>query len=222
MINGIHRFEYAGDLVHTSGAGVVMEFDIDPATVVKSNQIVTLAVGKVVPATDLTKAILGWAAEPHDGATDERQKGNRIRVYCSPSAVFKCKPHTLLTAASGSETTFVDASLNGLGDDALNGGYLKVVSSEALEKAKGGVLGITDFTAETGTITGDFPGGVSADDTAILIPPVGKTIFGTTPDGTNLDLKVGGKSALIIVKVDKDTEEVYVSPRLHVFASVIS
>jgi hypothetical protein len=219
LVNSPHNFEYAGDLCHVSGPGVVREFDIAANTVVDPGEMVTLLAGKVVNVTDMTKAVLGIAAEPHDGVTDDRQKGTKIKVYCSPTAMFKCRPNVVAVADSGSATTFVDATLNALPDDVIIGGYLKIVSSAALTKTAGALIEITDFTGATGTVTGVFTGGVTAGDKAIVLPPVGAYCFNLTSDGLNLDLTSDSKTALRIVKVDKDTEEVYVAARLHVFGN---
>jgi hypothetical protein len=221
MLMGTHGFEYAGDLVHVSGPGMVMEFDIAADTVIESGEIVALSAGKVVAVSDMTKPILGMAAEPHDGTTDDRQKGTKIKVYCSPTAVFKCRPNVKVVADSGSATTLVDATFGSIANDVFNGGYLKLKKTSTVTvKPIDGLLPITDFTTTTGTFSGVFTGGFAAGDEAVLLPPVGAYAFALDSDGTNLDFTTGAKTILKVVKVDAKTEEVYVSPRIHEFANV--
>jgi hypothetical protein len=216
---GANKFTYAYDL---SGATVPMirSFPIAAATAIEFGEMVKLAGGFVVAVGDQDQddPYLGIAAESHDGSTET---GTTIRVYCSPTAVFKCKPNVVSTADSGSDTTWVDGELvagAGYADDLLNGGYLKLSEKavgSTLTDVVGKLYAITDFAVATGTCTGVFAGNVSAGDKAVILPPVGSKGWDLNSDGTNLDLKANGGESIIIVDVDTDTEVVYFKLRLH-------
>jgi hypothetical protein len=216
---GANKFTYAYDL---SGATVPMirSFPIAAATAIEFGEMVKLAGGFVVAVGDADQddPYLGIAAESHDGSTET---GTTIRVYCSPTAVFKCKPNVVSTADSGNGTTWVDGELvagAGYADDLLNGGYLKLSEkavASTLTDVVGKLYAITDFAVATGTCTGVFAGNVSAGDKAVILPPVGSKGWDLNSDGTNLDLKANGGESIIIVDVDTDTEVVYFKLRLH-------
>jgi hypothetical protein len=218
---GAKKFTYAYDL---SGSTVPMirSFPIAAATAIEEGELVKLSGGFIaaVGDTDQDDPYLGIAAEPHDGSSDG-QKGTTIRVYCSPTAVFKCKPNVVSTADSGNGTTWVDGELvagAGYADDLLNGGYLKLsekVAGSTLTDVVGKLYAITDFAVATGTCTGVFTGNVSAGDKAVILPPIGSKGWDLNSDGTNIDLKANGGESIVIVDVDTDTEEVYFKLRLH-------
>jgi hypothetical protein len=219
---GASKLTYAYDL---SGATVPMirSFPIAAATAIELGEMVKLSGGFVVAVGDQDSddPYLGIAAEPHDGSTEV---GTKIRVYCSPTAVFKCKPHVVSTADSGNGTTWVDGELvaaAGYADDLLNGGNLKLYEKAAASTLTDGLrklYAITDFAVATGTCTGVFGGDVVAGDKAIILPPVGSKGWDLNSDGTNLDLKANGGESIIIVDVDTATEEVYCKLRLHQFS----
>jgi hypothetical protein len=216
---GASKLTYAYDL---SGATVPMirSFPIAAATAIEFGEMVKLAGGFVVAVGDQDQddPYLGIAAESHNGSTET---GTTIRVYCSPTAVFKCKPNVVSTADSGNGTTWVDGELvagAGYADDLLNGGYLKLSEkavASTLTDVVGKLYAITDFAVATGTCTGIFAGNVSAGDKAVILPPVGSKGWDLNSDGTNLDLKANGGESIIIVDVDTDTEVVYFKLRLH-------
>jgi hypothetical protein len=220
---GASKLTYAYDL---SGATVPMirSFPIAAATAIELGEMVKLSGGFIVAVGDQDSddPYLGIAAEPHDGASDG-QTGLKIRVYCSPTAVYKCKPGTVSTADSGDGTTWVDGELiaaAGYSDDLLNGGYLKLsekAAASTLTDGLGKVYAISDFAVATGTCTGVFAGNVAAGDKAIILPPVGSLGWDLNSDGTNLDMKANGGESIIIVDVDTETEEVYCKLRLHQF-----
>jgi hypothetical protein len=220
---GASKLTYAYDL---SGATVPMirSFPIAANTAIELGEMVKLSGGFIVAVGDQDSddPYLGIAAEPHDGASDG-QTGLKIRVYCSPTAVYKCKPGTVSTADSGDGTTWVDGELiaaAGYSDDLLNGGYLKLsekAAASTLTDGLGKVYAISDFAVATGTCTGVFAGNVAAGDKAIILPPVGSLGWDLNSDGTNLDMKANGGESIIIVDVDTETEEVYCKLRLHQF-----
>jgi hypothetical protein len=221
------RFEYAYDL-SGSQTPMIRSFPIATNTAIEIGEMVKLVEGKVVAIGDADQddPYLGIAAEAHDGAS-EGQKGLTIRVYCSPSAVFKCTPNVISTADSGNGTTWVDGELvagAGFADDVLNGGWLKLSTKAAgstLTDPIGKVYEITDFAVATGTCTGVFAGNVSAGDKAVMLPPIGSKTFDFNSDGTNLDFKAAGGESVVIVDVDTDTEEVFFKLRLHQFGDHI-
>jgi hypothetical protein len=218
------RIQYAYDLTGVLQP-VRRRFPIATNTAIEMGEVVKLSAGKVVAVgdTDQDDPYLGVAAEAHDGAS-EGETGTTIMVYCSPTAVFKCKPGILSTADSGNTTTWVDAELAtaasaGFADDGWNGGYLKLKSTTALTVGIDKPIEITDFAVATGTFTGTFTGGVTAGDTALLLPPVGSKGWDLNTDGTNLNTKANGGESIMIVDVDTDQEWVYFILRLHQFGN---
>jgi hypothetical protein len=219
------RFEYAYDLTGAQ-TPMIRSFPIATGTVIEIGEMVKLVEGKVVAIGDADQddPYLGLAAEPHDGASDG-QKGLTIKVYCSPTAVFKCTPNVISTADSGNGTTWVDGELvagAGYADDLLNGGFLKLqtkAGASTLTDPIGKLYAITDFAVATGTCTGVFVGNVSANDKAVILPPVGSKGWDFNSDGTNLDLKAAGGESVVIVDVDTDTEEIFFKLRLHTFGA---
>jgi hypothetical protein len=221
------RFEYAYDL---SGAQTPMirSFAIATGTVIELGEMVKLVEGKVVAIGDADQddPYLGLSAEPHDGAS-AGQTGLTIKVFCSPTAVFKCTPNVISTADSGNGTTWVDGELvagAGYADDLLNGGFLKLKEkavASTLTDAIGKLYAITDFTVAAGTCVGVFGGNVSANDKAVILPPVGSKGWDFNAAGINLDLKANGGESVIIVDVDTKTEEIFFKLRLHTFGAHI-
>lgn len=222
---GAKKIEYAYDM-SGNAAPIIRSFPIASNTAIELGEVVKLSGGFVVAVGDVDQddPYLGIAAQPHDGTSDG-QTGTTIQVYCSPTAVFKCKPNIISTADSGTATTWVDGELiasAGYANDLLNGGYLKLYEKAAastLTDAIGKLYAITDFAVATGTCTGVFSGGVSAGDKAIILPPVGSKGWDLNADGTNLNLKANGGESIIIVDVDTVTEEVYWMLRLHQFGN---
>ena len=202
---------------------IILEFPIAAATAVIKGAVVKLTAGLVVLAgADETGAILGVAAEDHTGAADiqnPRSNGTVIEVYCSPTAVFGCKPNLVLTATSGSSTTFAATALGTYADDDWNQGTLVLKTKAAastLTDPVGTVYDITGFTAATDLFTGVFPGGVVAGDKMLLLPPrlLAKGSFtATTIDNINYLVATG--TAQKVVDVDVAQELVYWMPTLH-------
>lgn len=214
-------FEYAFDL---SGCTfpVIKEFPIATDTNVSLGEVVALSAGKVAEVdSDQDDPILGIAAENHDGSTAGRQKGLVIKVYCSPTAVFKVKAPDVV-ADSGNATTLVDASYGTVGNDEMNGGQLKLVSRGAnstLTLAPGTIVPITDFATSTGTFTGVFTGNTTAGDTYKLFPPVGSHSWDLDAAATAIDWNTTGGEAVQIVGVDTVNDWIYFKFRLHEFGA---
>lgn len=228
------KISYAYDLSGIDYA-VEREFDIASSTVIEKGEVVrmNLATGYVVAVgdTDQDDPYLGVAAEAHTGVADTmnpRLNGTRIKVWCSPTAVFKCKPGIVSTADSGTSTNWVDGELvagAGFADDDFSGAYLKIcekATASTLTIPLGTILRVADFTVAAGTIiceSGALVGAASAGDKAILFPPEVSKGWDLNSDGTNLDLKAKGGESIEIVQIDPEMEYVYFKFRLHQFAS---
>jgi hypothetical protein len=216
-------FTYAYDL---SGCAypVIKEFPIATSTNVSAGEMVGLSAGLVVELdADQDDPILGVAAENHDGSSTG-QTGTTIKVYCSPSAVFKTKAPSAV-ADSGNATTLVDASYGTAGNDEFNGGLMKLTAKgtgSTLTLPIGTVVAITDFTTSSGTFTGAFTGGTTAGDTYTLFPPVGAHSFDLDAAATDMDLNSTGGEAVIIVENDTDNGFIFVKIRLHEFGAGVA
>jgi hypothetical protein len=219
------NWEYAYDL---SGhpAARIMEFPIAAATAIELGEIVKMTPGTGIEAcsgTDFDDPVVGVAAEAHDGSTAGRQSGTKIKVYCSPTAVFKRKPRGAITATGGSTTTFVDSNLKDL-DDLYNGGKLHIVACAADATLNGKIVDISDYTGTSGTITiGEtLAAALASGDTAYLLPgklAIGEYSFDLDSDGTDIDWETAGGEALQIVDSNPDTFELFVMLRLHQFGN---
>ena len=212
----IGKMEYAYD--SSSDFPIVHEYDIAATTVIEKGEVVKLVEGLVVAVgdTDQDDPYLGVATEDHTGSADTlnpRSTGKRIKVWDSPTAVFKCKPNAIVTAASGSTTTAVDAAYGTIANDKFNGGYLKVISATNL--VPGRVYRITDFATTSGTFTGVFGASVAANDTFLLLPPVLSHGWDLNSDGTTLDLAANGGESIQVEDTESDTGWVYWRLRLH-------
>lgn len=227
---GAEKISYAYDL--SGGAvPVIREFDIATATVIEKGEVVRmdLTTGLVVAVGDQDQddPYLGVAAEEHTGVADTqnpRANGLKIKVFCSPTAVFKCKPGIITTADSGTATNWVDGELvagAGFANDDFSGGFLKLTAKAAastLTIPVGWIGRIKDFTVAAGTIimeTGALVGAASADDKALLLPPPVSYGWDLNADGTNIDLKAKGGETIRIIDVDPELEYVYFILRLH-------
>jgi hypothetical protein len=216
----IGKMEYAYDAASTFP--IVHEYDIAAGTVIEKGEVVKLVEGLVVAVgdTDQDDPYLGVAEEDHTGVANilnPRSNGTRIKVYDSPTAVFKCKPNAVLTAASGSSTTAVDSAYGSIANDKFNGGYLVVISATNL--LPGQRFRISDFATTSGTFTAAFGAAVAAGDKFLILPPVLSFGWDLVSDGTNLDLAANGGESLLIEDADANDEYVYWRFRLHQKAS---
>jgi hypothetical protein len=212
----IGKMEYAYD--SASDFPVIKEYDIAAGTVIEKGEVVKLVDGLVVAVgdTDQDDPYLGVATEDHTGVSDTmnpRSNATRIYVYDSPTAVFKCKPNQLLTAASGSTTTAVDSAFGTIANSKFNGGYLKVISAANIPAGK--VFRITAFATTTGTFTAAFGATVAAGDKFLVFPPVLSFGWDLNSDGTNLDLVNNGGESILIEDKDIDIGWVFWRFRLH-------
>jgi len=162
--------------------------------------------------------------EAHDGSTDGRQSGLKIKVYTSPTAVFANTPKNANTATGGSTTTFVDSSLLPATDDYFNGGAIQILTCAADSDLVGKRVAISDFTGSGGTVTlaETLTAALASGDTAYLCPgPLAITAYSWDLDSDNMeiDFESDTGTALQIVDVDPDTFQVYVKFRLHQFGN---
>ncbi len=224
------KISYAYDLAGIDYP-VIREFDIAAATAIELGEVVKLdlATGYVVAVGDVDQddPYLGVAAEAHTGAADTlnpRSNGTKIKVYCSPTAIFKCKPAIISTCDSGTATNWVDGELvagTGFADDSFSGGYIKLTEKAAastLTIPVGWIGRIKDFTVAAGTVimeTSALTGAASAGDKALILPPFASYGWDLNSDGTNIDLKAKGGESITIIDVDPVTEYVYFRFRLH-------
>ena len=215
-----HNFSYAYDLTGST-VPAVRQFDIATGTAIEAGEAVQLSEGRVIATSGDTSAILGVAKDPHDGAT-AGQTGTRIAVYVSPTAVFRAIPATTFTAdvSSGSNVIYCTA-LAGVENDALNGGYVKILTC-AVSAHIGQVIRITDFVKSSGVIT--VAGTFAVTTTTFLVfPPVGSQAFALDSDGTNLDLADDAGTIITVVATEPaSTEAVDVVFCEHVFANAKS
>lgn len=211
-------FEYAYDLI-AAGRPVMKDFDVADATAIIKGELVRFTDGYVVAGgTDYTTAYLGVAAESktaNDGKT-------RIRVYCSPTAVFKVDPITTTVTASPSATVWTDSTvlLNSTADIA-NGAKLKIKSLAASATGTytvGKVIPITD--SATNTLTGSFPGNTTVGDKALLFPAIGKLgATASATNGTSIVWAATSGTALLVVDHDLINDKVLVMIKLHAFVN---
>ena len=218
MAKGAQKFKYAYDL-NGGNTPAVLPMDIATGTVIEAGEVVQLSEAKVIATSGDTTAVVGVAKDPHDGSS-EGQKGLTIDVYVSPTAVFRCVPATVFTAdaSSGSNVIYCTA-LAGVENDALNGGFVKILTN-AVAADVGKVIRITDFVKASGvlTVAGTF---AVTTTTFLVFPPVGSQAFCINSDGTNLDLADDAGTVVTIVQTDpKVSESIDVMFSEHTFASV--
>jgi hypothetical protein len=218
-------FEYAYDL-SGNAFPVIKEFPIAAATAVVKGSIVRLSGGFVDNVdADQDDPYLGVAAEAHDGSTAGRQSGTVIKVYCSPTAVFKVKNKYEVVADSGNATTLVDASYGTAGDDQFNGGVLKLSAKgtgSTLTLPVGKLVAVTDFATTTGTFTGTFTGNTTAGDTYLVFPPVGSYCWDVDAAADDFDFNTTGGESLIIVENDMVNDYIMFKFRLHQFGAGVA
>jgi hypothetical protein len=213
--NGV--FEYAYDPASWNVPSI-HEYDIAAGTVITKGQVVKLTNSLVVAAGAVaaTYLVLGVAAEAHTGVADTqnpRANGTRIKVYDSPTAVFKCKPNTVITNTGASTTTFTDAAtLSAIGASKFVGGYVKIKTGSAVPQSK--TYRIT-ASAVSGVLTAAFTEGLVTGDTAVLFPPVLGNDWNLTATYDNLDLNSTGATALQVIDYDFLYELVFVKIRQH-------
>jgi len=220
-------FEYAYDL---SGCAypVIKEFDCADATALSKGEAVLLPVAAsgttgIVTAggTTYTTGYLGVTVEAKV-ASDGKV---RIKVYCSPTAVFRAVPIETTVSATPSTTVWTDSVvLLNTTADAANGGKLKITAKAAAATGTfvvGKVIPITD--SATNTLTGaaaSFPGSTTVGDVAYFFPPIGSA--GVTVSATNaLTLVWAATTGTAIRVVDHDlvNDKVYFMFALHRFAN---
>jgi hypothetical protein len=210
-------FEYVYDMV--SEKPVMKEFDIDDATAVALGELVRITEGKVVAGgTDYTT--------PYAGVTAEAKAANdgkvRIKVYCSPFAVFAVNPIRTTVTETPSATVWTDSVvLLNTTSDKGNGGYL-VIKGKAVGAtgtyAVGDKKAVTD--SATNTLTGSFAGNTTVGDSADFYPPIGNTgVTASADNARTLTWAATSGTALEVVGHDFTREKVEVMIKLHQFSN---
>jgi hypothetical protein len=210
-------FEYVYDMV--SEKPVIKEFDIADGTAVALGELVRITEGKVVAgSTDYTT--------PYAGVTAEAKAANdgklRIKLYCSPFAVFAVAPIRTTVTETPSATVWTDSTtlLNTTADKG-NGGYLVI-------KGKGtgatGTFAVGDKKAisdsATNTLTSTFAGNTTVGDYADFYPPVGNTgVTASADNARTLTWAATSGTALEVVDHDFTREKVHVMVKLHQFSN---
>ena len=199
----------------------VREYDIAATTAVQKGQVVCLAEGLVVPAVAAqTGRILGIAAESHSGVEDAmnaRENGTVILVYDAPGLIVRC-PAPQMAATGGSATTFISTALATFADDDFNGGYIKLVEKgeeSTITDAIGKVRRITDFAANTKTMTVESGGTICAGDVYEIYPPLGFAKGNLDENITKLVLTATAALPLKVVQHDRAAGEIGMIAALH-------
>lgn len=201
------------------------------STAVVKGQVVGFTAGTgivVYNATDADDAILGVAAEAHDGSTAGRQSGTELLVYDEPDIIFKCVPKTLSTVDSGDATSWIDAEFLGA-DDIFNGGKIVIVSTNSVAGFNAGdVLDISDFANSGGDFTVSGAGGTIAAGITGYVYPGNRAVCVVAFDTiattyNNLNMKSTGGETFIIKDVVWDAAKkeaiIYFKIRLHLFGN---
>ena len=214
-------FEYAYDL---SGCAypVIKEFDVADGTHFFKGEIVRLTDGYLVAgATDYTTDYIGVAC--FDKVASDGQ--TRMKVYCSPTAVYKVPAIETTVTATPSTTVWTDSTvlLNTTADTA-NGGKLKIkslVTGHTGTYVPGKVIPITD--SATNTLTGaaaSFPGSTTVGDVAYFFPPIGLLgITASADHALTLTWAATTGTALRVIGHDLENNKVEVMIALHEFVN---
>lgn len=212
------NFEYAYDLGGTTFP-IIQAFDILDATAIKKGELVRLTDGYIVPAgTDYTTPYTGVAV--FDKAASDGVL--RMKVYTSPTAVFKCDPILTTVSASPSATVWTDTVT--LLDTTANdgkGGKLKIKALAAGATGTYPPNKIIPLTASaTGTLTGSFPGSTTVGDTALFFPPINKLgATATANNGIGIVWASTTGTALRVIDHDLENNKVLVQLKLHGYAN---
>jgi hypothetical protein len=210
-------FEYAYDLAGTTFP-IIKEYDVANTQAIKKGELVRLTSGYIVPAgTDYTTPYFGLAAQDKtasDGTV-------RMKVYCSPTAVFKTDPITTVVTASPSTTVWTDSTvlLNTTSNSGA-GGKLKITAKGASATGTFSVGTVVPITATaTNSLTGaaaSFPGSTAVGDTGLWFPAIGA--LGATAAATNATGIVWAATAgtaLQVIDHDLIGNKIYFIIKLH-------
>lgn len=170
-------FYWAGDL-NGHPHPIIREYYVAATTAIKKGAPINFTPGVGIVALtealseDFDDLILGIAMEEHDGATAGRQKGNKIEVSISPTAIYRYDCTTVIPLTGGSVTTAVNSNLVPATDDYYNNGAIKIVSCAADSSLNGRVVRISDHTGSGGTLTlaETLPAALASADTIRLCP----------------------------------------------------
>ena len=218
-------FKWARDLSGNK-TPQIKEYYVAATTAIEKGECVSFTPGtgiESVGGTDFNEVWIGVAMEPHDGATDGRQSGTKIKVSSSPTAVYRLKSTATLTATGGSTTTFVVSGLLPTTDNLWIGSYLEVKTCAADSTMVGEMIPITDSTGSSGTLTfGTQRAAFAADDTAVLHPgklAIGEYGWDLVTGNCDIDLDTSGGEAITLVDADPANKYSFWTPRLHQFGN---
>ncbi|AFV02824.1 MULTISPECIES: hypothetical protein [unclassified Dehalobacter] len=232
-------FEYAYDLSGVTYP-VMGEHDILDANDIRKGELIKLLApaasvlgGRVTSLTATYTSIAGVAAEDKV-ANDGKVK---MKIYESPSAVFKVDAITTsaLTAGSGSGTWGCTDLISGTttgSDELLNGGKIKIktkAASSTMTKNVGDVINITAYDAVNSTngIITVAVGTPITGDVAYLFPPISGKFVLPTPTDTDHNMGIAIPAAgtaagacLIVVGHDLENNKILVkvASNVHQFA----
>jgi hypothetical protein len=182
---------------------------IAAATAIEFGEVVAFTPGTGVvagDASDTDAPQLGIAAEAHDGSTTGRQSGTEIKIYDDPNTVFRHYCGNVITATSGSTTTFVVSGLLPQTNDLWIGGYLQIITCAADSNMIGRRIKITDSTGASGTLTfATQQAAFAVGDTAYLCPgplAIGEYGWDLDADGMNIDWDTSGGESIVLVGAD--------------------
>ena len=214
-------FQYAYDL-SGAAAPVIKAFDVADATAIKKGEILRLTDGYLVAGgTDYTTDYIGVAC--NDKTASDGQ--TRMKVYCSPTAVYRVPAIVTTVTATPSTTTWTDTvTILNTTNDMANGGKLKIKGLAATHTGTyvvGKIIPITDYTTSAIVCAAaSFPGNTTVGDSAYFFPPIG--LLGTTPSATNaltLTFPATSGTALRVIDHDLDNNMVEVMIVLHEFVN---
>lgn len=214
---------------NNAGGGAILSvraYPIDPTTKITVGQVVKLSGGKVVAAAAAeTGAILGVAAETHEGTADAlnlRANGKEVLVADGPDTIFACAAPEI-KASAGTATTVVSNGANGMAAfaaDDFNGGRLQLVKLAAGSTNAdpvGAVREITDFADASGTETFTVPAGgtANAGDVYRVYPPIGFAKGNLDANRAGLTLSATASISLKVVGHDLERGKILLMAKKH-------
>jgi len=197
-------------------------------TAIEKGEIVGFTPGTgvvAVTAANYAGPAIGVADEAHDGSTAGRQVGTEIFVITNPDAIFALNSTNIITATSGSTTTFVVSGLLPQTNNLWTGGMLYIIACAADSTLNGKMIPITGSTGSSGTLTVATQTGVFASgDTAYLCPgpaAITEHAWDLASDGDDVDWDSDGAFGLQLVGSAPKKMISYWSLRGHYFGNSV-
>ncbi|MEG1577701.1 MAG: hypothetical protein RR336_02940 [Oscillospiraceae bacterium] len=200
-----------GGVIHSE-----REYDIAPATKIEIGQVVKMADGLVVPAAaGEVGAILGYAAESHNGTEDalnQRADGKKILVQDGPGAIAVSAAPTI-KATGGTATTITAAGIAAFAENAFKGGYVK--------GPEGFVRRVTASAVAGGALTLTVDAGIVPvkDQIFTVFPPVGFAAGNLSAEGTKIVLTATAALPIQVVGRYEDGNIIYTMATKHLLAA---